>query len=305
MIEKLTLENFQSHKYTELEFAPGLNAIIGQSDTGKSAILRALRWVITNRPSGEAYRSYWGGDTEVIIQLDNSSIMRYKSASGNGYKLNGSVFQAIGTTVPDEIASALAIDEVNFQQQLDRPFLLDSSPGEVAQHFNRVAGLDKIDSAVQTVQSKIRQINSGLAAAQTAVAQGTEELAKYSFLPNFEIDLISLETLQSEARKIQSDIDFIRSKLEQYKKIEEEERKISKRALHEKAVSALLMLISKSKEETKKANKIKKVIFDLKSCEATIASIEDSLKRKIEEFNAVFPDICPLCGQVVKKKGAK
>ncbi|MCK9524299.1 MAG: AAA family ATPase, partial [Limnochordia bacterium] len=39
MIEKLTLKNFQSHKHSELEFAPGLNAIIGQSDSGKSALL--------------------------------------------------------------------------------------------------------------------------------------------------------------------------------------------------------------------------------------------------------------------------
>ena len=64
-------------------------------------------------------------------------------------------------------------------------------------------------------------------------------------------------------------------------------------------------MIARNKETEKKIGKIKKAVFDLKTCEATIASTEGSLKRKIEEFNKVFPDICPLCGQAVRKKGVK
>ena len=37
-IEKVILENFQSHKYTVLDFTKGLNSIVGPTDSGKTAI---------------------------------------------------------------------------------------------------------------------------------------------------------------------------------------------------------------------------------------------------------------------------
>jgi ABC-type transporter Mla maintaining outer membrane lipid asymmetry ATPase subunit MlaF len=51
-IKKLIIENFQSHKYTEVDFSEGFNIIFGPSDYGKSAIIRALRWVLYNEPGG-------------------------------------------------------------------------------------------------------------------------------------------------------------------------------------------------------------------------------------------------------------
>lgn len=49
-IKKLVVDNFQSHEHTEVEFGPGLNVIVGPSDHGKSALVRALRWLfIMNR----------------------------------------------------------------------------------------------------------------------------------------------------------------------------------------------------------------------------------------------------------------
>ena len=47
-ILKVEIKDFQSHKNTNIEFSEGFNCIIGRSDSGKSAILRALRLVICN-----------------------------------------------------------------------------------------------------------------------------------------------------------------------------------------------------------------------------------------------------------------
>ena len=62
MISGLLLKNFQSHKKTILHFHPGVNAIIGKSNSGKTAILRALYWIIYNRPSGISFVSFWNRD---------------------------------------------------------------------------------------------------------------------------------------------------------------------------------------------------------------------------------------------------
>ena len=43
---KVTIENFQSISKGELEFTQGINIIVGQSNSGKSAILRAIKGAI-------------------------------------------------------------------------------------------------------------------------------------------------------------------------------------------------------------------------------------------------------------------
>ena len=69
MIQSLHIKNLQSHKDSHLDFCEGVNVIVGPSDSGKSAILRALRWIVKNRPQGDVLRSHWGGETEASIIL--------------------------------------------------------------------------------------------------------------------------------------------------------------------------------------------------------------------------------------------
>ena len=151
MIESVKLKNFQSHKENTFSFTKGVNAIVGPSDSGKTAILRALRWLIWNRPLGDAFRSDWGGDTEVAVTVDGQLITRYKHDNKHGYKIGKTDLKAIGTDVPEEVSTILNIDEINLQQQFDKPFLLADSPGEVAQHFNKVAHLENMDRAIKFV----------------------------------------------------------------------------------------------------------------------------------------------------------
>ncbi len=54
-IKELHIREFQSHEATALQFHPGLNVLVGPSDSGKSAIVRALRWCLHNEPRGEAF----------------------------------------------------------------------------------------------------------------------------------------------------------------------------------------------------------------------------------------------------------
>ncbi|MCG4585937.1 AAA family ATPase, partial [Anaerosalibacter bizertensis] len=83
-IKKVVLENFQSHKYTELEFDEHLNVIVGPSDQGKSAIIRGIKWALFNEPSGNFFIREGANDCSVtVIFNDNTKIKRYKSKSKN------------------------------------------------------------------------------------------------------------------------------------------------------------------------------------------------------------------------------
>ena len=64
MITKIEIKNFQSHKHTVIDFSNGVNVIIGSSDCGKSAIIKAMRWCITNSPAGNSFRSNFASEKE-------------------------------------------------------------------------------------------------------------------------------------------------------------------------------------------------------------------------------------------------
>jgi len=57
LIRSLEIENFQSHELTKLDLHKGLNVIVGPSDQGKSALIRALRWLCYNEPKGTDFFS--------------------------------------------------------------------------------------------------------------------------------------------------------------------------------------------------------------------------------------------------------
>ena len=197
MLKSMHLSNFQSHKQSTLEFDPGVNVIIGPSDSGKTAIIRALRWLVWNRPSGDAFRSTWGGDTKASILIENCLIGRGKGKQEE-YFLEDTNFKAFGKEVPEEITKTLNLNDVNLQSQLDSPFLLSNSPGEVAKHFNRVAHLDQIDEGLSKVQKWIREIDQDISSSKKQVIGFTEDLLKFEHLEKFEVDVEVLEGMETQ-----------------------------------------------------------------------------------------------------------
>ncbi len=202
MIKSIGLHNFQSHKDTRLEFHKGVNVVVGNSATGKTAILRALKWVMFNKPKGDSFRSHWGGDMAVDLAVDNGIVARTKSKTTNGYSLNGESYKAFGQGVPDEITTALNMDSVNVQYQFDTHFLLSNSPGEVAQYLNRIVGLDAIDRGMSNIASKSRKIEQELSYAKKMLEEDEERLTGFDYLAEAEKDIDQLEKLQEEQQNL-------------------------------------------------------------------------------------------------------
>jgi len=200
MINSLKIQNFQSHEDSILEFVSGVNIIIGPSDSGKSAISRTFRWLKNNKPLGEDFRSNWGGDTSVSINLDEGKITRLRNKKFNGYIINDKdELEAFKTDVPEQVTKILNIDEINLQQQLESHFLLSATPGEVGQHFNKIAHIDQIDKGLKNIQSWINQINQDIKTQTSLIETNTEKAKGFDYLEKFEIELEVLEGMQIQS----------------------------------------------------------------------------------------------------------
>lgn len=160
MLKSLKLYNFQAHRKRLIRFDPAITTIRGPTDVGKSAVLRALRWLALNDTAGDEFVT-WGADEAVaIVELTHNQIeakvVRRKGRE-NVYKLNGQVFKAFGAgKVPDVVAEVLALSEINFQRQHDKPFWLDDPAGEVSRQLNKVIDLSVIDTAMSNAARMVR-----------------------------------------------------------------------------------------------------------------------------------------------------
>ena len=168
MLSDLKLLNFQVHSYLVIDLDSHITTIIGRTDVGKSAILRALRWLCTNSPQGSAFIQHGQFECSVLLIVDDRIIIRSKGQH-NEYLLDVEAFRSFSSDVPEPIAKVLNVGDVNFQLQFDGPFWFNLSAGEVSRRLNSIVDLGIIDYALSNVSKKVRHF-------QVAVQVGQERL---------------------------------------------------------------------------------------------------------------------------------
>jgi len=131
MFTELHLKDFQGHADSLIEFDKGVNAFIGETDQGKSSVIRGIRLVVENKPVGNSFIRNGAQETVVCLTTDDAKVIRQKSKTSHKYILNGVELKAFGQGVPDEVTSVMRIDpDINIQRQSSPYFLLHSSEAE-------------------------------------------------------------------------------------------------------------------------------------------------------------------------------
>jgi len=289
MIKKLTIQNFQSHERSILEFSKGVNIIIGDTDAGKSSIIRTLRWIIRNKPSGNAFKSNWGGKTLVRLEDEESNYLIRSKDTQDLYILRIAgekriVFKAFGTSVPEEINRFLNFNEINLQLQLDSHFLFSKSAGEAAIHFNKIAKLDKINSSQVLVKKIITTLTNDVSYTRKQIKENKIKLKQFDFLDKFEIVLVVLEEQNKQSRSKKKSIITLSNLCEEYKEIETSIKSESKILNIEDNVDKLLRLFKKRTTNKNKIVKLKTLIQTVEENEKEF----NKLKQKIKTENNVI-----------------
>lgn len=269
-LKKVILKNFQSHEYTEIELVKGINAIIGPSDSGKTAIIRGIRWALYNEPSGDSFRRHQTKETEVKLEFsDGFSLLRGRKSTTNYYKISEedgeeAYYEAFGNTLPPEIEEHLGIrqvslaknlkEELNISRQLDPPFLLGESPRVKAEAIGRLSGAYIADLALEKLSKELRDQQREIRNEEREIQEAEDSLKNYEHL--------------IEEEKILKTIDKLFVKIEEREillgKVSEFSKKLEKVHLQRKKEEQVL-------EKTKNLEKIENIYEDL--------------SRKLEKMN--------------------
>jgi hypothetical protein len=195
VLETLLVRNFQAHKHLAIDLDPGVTTIIGPSDRGKSAVVRSLIWLMTNRPGGDAFIRDGEPEAAVSLTIDGRTITRRRGAAVNQYSLDNKQFEAFGTEVPPEIAQLLQTNPINYQGQHDAPFWFADTAGQVSRSLNSIVDLRVMDEVLGYLAGQVRTATAEVEAERGRLAQATAEQERLSWVPAMMEDLEEINTL--------------------------------------------------------------------------------------------------------------
>jgi DNA repair protein SbcC/Rad50 len=183
MLERLQIVNFQRHERLRIKLDQQITTIVGPSDTGKSAVLRAVRWLAFNRPRGTGFVRHGEDECSVKLWVDGRKVERRRTKTENLYLLDDRQLKAVGTDVPEEVARLLNLSEENFQGQHDAPFWISLTPGEVARRLNAIVDLEVIDRSSSWLASRLRRAAAERDVVEKRKTEAEEEKAGLSWVP--------------------------------------------------------------------------------------------------------------------------
>lgn len=217
-ITRVEIHNFQVHKKKVVDFTNGLNVIKGESNSGKTAILRAIYWVLYDKPSGSDFITTGAKRASVKVHLSNGYIIertRNRSTSGsyNLTKPDGTIeeFKGFAHNIPVEITNAHQMPEIkvngnvykiNVASQLDAPFLISNGPGERVSLIGALVDADRADIAKKEFQNDKRKASTEKKQLESLLAEKENEIAKYNHLDKMKS---SIDLLEIAISKVESD----------------------------------------------------------------------------------------------------
>jgi len=218
MIE-VTVENFQSVEKLSLNIE-GFAAIVGRSNIGKSAIVRAIQCALTGatgtdfvRHRPECERLVRGNkkckcQATVTLKTDKLKLIWEKGDAVNQYTVwqagetgEGTVYSKIDRGTPEfllpdfePVRVGKDNDLIQVSEQFDPIFLLNQSGNTVADVLSDVAQLDQVNVAMSLVSKDRKRDQSTRRVREKDILDLGEALTRFDGLDQVTADVADVET---------------------------------------------------------------------------------------------------------------
>lgn len=173
MIKSISIKNFESHEDTTIHFSSGLNLLVGESNSGKSSIIRSAAAVVNNQWTKEMVRNGCSS-CKVKMETERGWVECERGEKINVWKCfdgkSVQEYKKIGINVPEQVTEILGMGErdrgdikelPNFMFQLEKHYMLSEVDGKkatsnlVARMMDNAIGLGGMEDFIKDISSDL------------------------------------------------------------------------------------------------------------------------------------------------------
>lgn len=239
---KIEIKNYESIKELKTEFKKGITLITGKTNTGKSALIRAIQDFYSNSATESEINNE---ETNMLIKIDGNQFSRNKTSKQ--YILDGKEFNTPGRGQFEELKK-IGLGDVNFQNQQSAPFLLFETPSNkykyiIGEKDNKLIEVsDKMKEDLNSLKSINKVKTKELTQKENKSNIIKEELKEQNYYELKELDkkidilleqkknienindkIISIETKEKDFNNMKiinkNQLDEIKNKIEHFEKL--------------------------------------------------------------------------------------
>lgn len=211
---KVKVKNVQSIEDATI-VVEGFTTITGTNNSGKTAVMRAIKGVFTNPPASPLLRhgcAYFS----VSLEFEDGTTVVWekgwekpdqKGKTINRYRVNGVLIENVGSGVPPEV-EALGVRSINaasdsiwpqIAEQFDGTlFLVNKSGASVAEALSDVEKVGKLTSALRLSEKDKKSCESELKIRRRDLVTKRAELSKYEGLDSLGAVIKNLASRKAE-----------------------------------------------------------------------------------------------------------
>lgn len=203
------MTNFESWTgNVSLTLNENFNVITGSTGQGKSGILRAINWVLLNKPAGSAMVTKGKKETSVALVFDNNgkeiTVKKTRKSNKTHYEIDDRKIEAVGQAVPQDIVDLIPIREYNLQGtmgQFESPYLVGDTPGVIAQKISESVDLGVVRDSISYVQEKKKKNASEIKQTEEKIKNIESDLESFPQLEKIEKTIERADANQQEVEK--------------------------------------------------------------------------------------------------------
>lgn len=230
----ISVRNFQSIEHSAIE-VDGFTVVTGPNNSGKTALMRAVRGVFTNA-KGTSFVRYGTDACEVAVEFDDGQrVVWEKGKLTNRYTVNGKILDKVGSGVPPEV-EALGIFPITAGNQLVWPqiapqftgqvFLLDQSGSVLAEALSDVERVGKLSRALKASDSDKRQAVSELKVRRSDAKALASEMASFDGLDDALDQVDAVEATATALHALRGEIESLQGLSERLVELQNEVQRL-------------------------------------------------------------------------------
>ena len=235
---KIEMENFISHRESQLVFDRGINMIVGPNGAGKSSILNAIRFALFGKERAADPVMHGASKCTVSLSFQIASDIynvtrsfgrRQSEREAILYK-NGSQIATSQDAVTKDVQKIIGMDQAVFEgsvfiRQGEIDTIVTDQPRKRKDFFGQILGIERLSKAAVLVQSANQKIKNKSLDLQGKTAQ-LEYIREEHANTKRSIKQMTTEKkeLENELAPLKSNLEVLRTKLSELQREVEEIR---------------------------------------------------------------------------------